>query len=166
MNIMMIISKAAFSLLTLTSTIKAWAPKQRYTTASTTIGGGNSIVSVIQQIQIKHQQQQRPYYYHYNNHKKSNHNFLFATQLHSTSSTANSNSITSEVIGTENTESFRLSFKDTTSSSTISPWHDISMKNDDGTYNMVRFFFTYIDINIVLCFITSCFYYHDYISKY
>jgi hypothetical protein len=70
--------------------------------------------------------------------------FVYATQLHST--TTSSSSIATEVIGSEGTESFRLSFKDTSASKTISPWHEISMKNDDGSYNMVRkTTFLYID---------------------
>jgi hypothetical protein len=57
---------------------------------------------------------------------------ILATQLHSSTLSA----ISTEVVGTEQTESFRLSFKE--SSKSISPWHDIPMKNADGTYNMVR----------------------------
>jgi hypothetical protein len=53
-----------------------------------------------------------------------------ATQLHAVAT------ISTEVMGTEQTESFRLSFQE--NSSKISPWHDIPMKNKDGTYNMVR----------------------------
>lgn len=41
-----------------------------------------------------------------------------------------------EVIGEEATESFRLQFKE--GSSSISPWHDIPLSNDDGSFNMVR----------------------------
>jgi hypothetical protein len=57
---------------------------------------------------------------------------ILATQLHSSTLSA----ISTEVIGTEQTESFRLSFKE--SAKSISPWHDIPFKNADGTYNMVR----------------------------
>lgn len=56
---------------------------------------------------------------------------ILATQLHSSTLSA----ISTEVLGTEQTESFRLSFKE--SSKSISPWHDIPVKNADGTYNMV-----------------------------
>jgi cell division protein FtsX len=65
---------------------------------------------------------------------------LLAIQLHSSSSTAAS-SLTTEVEGQEATESFRLAFKDE-SSKKISPWHDIPLKNDDGSFNMVRSFLT------------------------
>ena len=40
-----------------------------------------------------------------------------------------------EVKGDAGTESFRLAFAD--ESKAISPWHDIPLKNDDGSYNMV-----------------------------
>ena len=40
-----------------------------------------------------------------------------------------------EVKGEEGTESFRLAFAE--ESKAISPWHDIPLKNDDGSYNMV-----------------------------
>ena len=42
-----------------------------------------------------------------------------------------------DVKGEEGTESFRLAFSE--DSKAISPWHDIPLKNDDGSYNMVRF---------------------------
>jgi hypothetical protein len=68
--------------------------------------------------------------------------WLLATQhLHSKpssstslSSTASS-SIVTEVVGEHKTESFRLAFKD--GDSALSPWHDIPLQNDDGSYNMV-----------------------------
>lgn len=60
--------------------------------------------------------------------------YLSATQLHSTASTVSS--LETEVHGEEQTESFRLKFKD--SGSVVSPWHDIPLKNDDGSYNMVN----------------------------
>ena len=40
-----------------------------------------------------------------------------------------------EQVGESATESFRLKFKD--SDSTISPWHDIPLKSENGLYNMV-----------------------------
>lgn len=42
----------------------------------------------------------------------------------------------SEIVGTQATESFRLKFKE--GSKVVSPWHDIPLRNDDGSYNMVR----------------------------
>jgi hypothetical protein len=42
----------------------------------------------------------------------------------------------SETVGTAATESFRLKFKE--GSKVVSPWHDIPLRNDDGSYNMVR----------------------------
>ena len=57
--------------------------------------------------------------------------YLVATQLHSTAL-----STTTEVQGAEATESFRLQFKE--DGSPVSPWHDIPLKNEDGSYNMVR----------------------------
>jgi len=59
---------------------------------------------------------------------------LLATQFHSAATDAWS----TEVVGEEKTESFRLAFKD--GSSSVSPWHDIPLKNADGSYNMVRLF--------------------------
>jgi len=56
---------------------------------------------------------------------------LIATQFHSVAA----DSLTTEVVGKEKTESFRLAFKD--GSTAISPWHDIPLKNKDGSYNMV-----------------------------
>jgi hypothetical protein len=56
---------------------------------------------------------------------------LLATQLHSTVA-----SYGTSVQGEEATESFRLSFSE--DSKSISPWHDIPLKNEDGSYNMVR----------------------------
>ena len=55
------------------------------------------------------------------------HSRMLAVQLHS---------LATDVVGEEKTESFRLAFKD--GSKAISPWHDIDLKNDDGSYNMVR----------------------------
>ena len=56
---------------------------------------------------------------------------VLATQFHSTTT-----SIATEIQGKEDTESFRLKFKE--GDKTLSPWHDITLKNDDGSYNMVR----------------------------
>eukprot|EP00527_Entomoneis_sp_CCMP2396_P004886 CAMPEP_0198140160 /NCGR_PEP_ID=MMETSP1443-20131203/3369_1 /TAXON_ID=186043 /ORGANISM="Entomoneis sp., Strain CCMP2396" /LENGTH=274 /DNA_ID=CAMNT_0043802503 /DNA_START=104 /DNA_END=928 /DNA_ORIENTATION=+ len=56
---------------------------------------------------------------------------FLAVQLHSTTAGA----IVTEVDGTEATESFRLKFSE--DSKPISPWHDIALKNEDGSYNMV-----------------------------
>jgi hypothetical protein len=58
--------------------------------------------------------------------------FLLASQLHSTTLA----SVETAVVGTEQTESFRLAFQEQGKS--LSPWHDIPLKNDNGTYNMVR----------------------------
>lgn len=49
-----------------------------------------------------------------------------AVQLHS---------VATETAGEAATESFRLKFKD--GEKAMSPWHDIDLKNDDGSYNMV-----------------------------
>jgi hypothetical protein len=57
---------------------------------------------------------------------------LVAAQFHAVSA---SNSVATEVVGTEKTESFRLAFKD--GGKSLSPWHDIPLKNENGTYNMV-----------------------------
>jgi hypothetical protein len=57
---------------------------------------------------------------------------LLASQLHSTAAA----SVETAVVGTEQTESFRLKFQEQGKS--LSPWHDIPLKNDNGTYNMVR----------------------------
>jgi hypothetical protein len=54
-----------------------------------------------------------------------------AVQLHSTSSS----SISTESAGEAATESFRLKFKE--GDKPLSPWHDIALKNEDGSYNMV-----------------------------
>jgi hypothetical protein len=53
-----------------------------------------------------------------------------AVQLHSTPS-----SISTESAGEAATESFRLKFKE--GDKPLSPWHDIALKNADGSYNMV-----------------------------
>ena len=58
-------------------------------------------------------------------------NSLAAVQLHSTPS-----SISTESAGEAATESFRLKFKE--GDKPLSPWHDIALKNADGSYNMVR----------------------------
>jgi len=55
---------------------------------------------------------------------------VLATQFHSTTT-----SIATEIQGEEATESFRLKFKE--GAKALSPWHDIALKNDDGSYNMV-----------------------------
>lgn len=44
--------------------------------------------------------------------------------------------ISTDVIGQEKTESFRLQFKE--GEKTLSPWHDIELSNEDGSFNMVR----------------------------
>ena len=54
---------------------------------------------------------------------------VVAVQLHSAA-------VSTEVEGEEATESFRLKFLE--DAKPISPWHDIALKNDDGSYNMVR----------------------------
>ena len=56
---------------------------------------------------------------------------MLAIQLHSTVSA----DISTKVEGEEATESFRLQFQE--ASKAISPWHDIPLMNDDGSYNMV-----------------------------
>jgi hypothetical protein len=50
-----------------------------------------------------------------------------AVQLHA---------IGTEQAGEAATESFRLNFKE--GDKPLSPWHDIALKNADGSYNMVR----------------------------
>ena len=62
---------------------------------------------------------------------RQQHRILLATQLHSVATDA----LSTMVIGEEKTESFRLAFKE--GSNTVSPWHDIPLKNSDGSYNMV-----------------------------
>ena len=57
---------------------------------------------------------------------------LLAAQLHSTTT-----EVATEVAGEVATESFRLLFKE--GDKAVSPWHDIPLKNDDGSYNMVCF---------------------------
>lgn len=44
--------------------------------------------------------------------------------------------VSTEVQGEEKTESFHLLFKE--GDKKVSPCHDIALKNDDGSYNMVR----------------------------
>jgi hypothetical protein len=70
------------------------------------------------------------------NHQRIAARRVLAIQLHSSSSTVAS--LTTEIEGKEATESFRLAFKNE-SAKKISPWHDIPLKNGDGSYNMVRF---------------------------
>jgi hypothetical protein len=55
-----------------------------------------------------------------------------AVQLHAS---ASASSISTESAGEVATESFRLQFKE--GDKTLSPWHDIALKNADGSYNMV-----------------------------
>jgi inorganic pyrophosphatase len=43
--------------------------------------------------------------------------------------------ISTDVVGQEKTESFRLKFKE--GDKTLSPWHDIDLSNEDGSFNMV-----------------------------
>jgi hypothetical protein len=57
---------------------------------------------------------------------------LAAVQLHS---------LATNVQGEEKTESFRMLFKE--GDKQISPWHDIDLKNADGSYNMVCSLFLY-----------------------
>lgn len=59
--------------------------------------------------------------------------YFAAVQLHATTTL-----ISTEVKGEEATESFRVKFKE--GQKTVSPWHDIPLKNGDGSYNMVRSF--------------------------
>ena len=112
----MMISKAAFTLFVITNVVAAWAPARRHVSSS-----------------LLRVTRARSIYYGNNNNNKYG---FVATQLHST--TVSTSSVSTEVVGTEGTESFRLLFKD--ASNTVSPWHNIPMKNDDGTYNMVRSF--------------------------
>lgn len=64
---------------------------------------------------------------------------LAATQLfHSSTSASSAAGVSTEVVGTAKTESFRLAFSDGATNKAESPWHDIPLKNDNGTYNMVR----------------------------
>ena len=44
--------------------------------------------------------------------------------------------ISTDVMGQEKTASFRLQFKE--GDKTLSPWHDIELSNEDGSFNMVR----------------------------
>jgi hypothetical protein len=112
----MMISKAAFTLFALSNVVTAWAPARRHISSSILLQQVNRGSSI---------------YF------RSNRYGLIATQLHS--STVSTSSISTEVAGAEGTESFRLLFKD--GENTVSPWHNIPMKNDDGTYNMVRCLF-------------------------
>jgi hypothetical protein len=59
------------------------------------------------------------------------HRHLALTSLHSVAT-----DYSAETVGTVATESFRLKFKE--GSKVVSPWHDIPLRNDDGSYNMVR----------------------------
>lgn len=66
-------------------------------------------------------------------------NTAFRSAVHSgkrTTAAAALFSYSSEQLGEEATESFRLKFKDT-EGSIISPWHDIPLMAEDGSYNMV-----------------------------
>jgi hypothetical protein len=72
-----------------------------------------------------------------NNNRRAFYNKASSSSSVLSSSTVSISDVSTESSGKEQTESFRLFFKDT-SKSTISPWHDIPFKNDDGTYNMVR----------------------------
>jgi hypothetical protein len=47
--------------------------------------------------------------------------------------------VSTQVIGAEKTESFRLTFA-TSAGKAMSPWHDVELKNEDGSYNMVRLY--------------------------
>ena len=116
----MMISKAAFTLFAISNVVAAWAPPVARRHASS---------SVLQQVN-------RGKSIYYSSSSSSNNKYgLIATQLHST--TVSTSSVSTDTVGTEGTESFRLLFKD--AANTVSPWHNIPMKNDDGTYNMVRF---------------------------
>ena len=108
----MMISKAAITFFTISNVVTAWAPARRHVSSTVLqqVNRGSSIYS------------------------RSNKYGLIATHLHST--TVSTSSISTDVVGAEGTESFRLLFKD--AANTVSPWHNIPMKNDDGTYNMVR----------------------------
>jgi hypothetical protein len=112
----MMISKTAFTLFAISNVVTAWAPSARRHVSSSLLQQVNRGSSSI--------------YY-----SSKNKYGLIATHLHST--TASTSSVSTDVVGAEGTESFRLLFKD--ASSTVSPWHNIPMKNDDGTYNMVRY---------------------------
>lgn len=61
------------------------------------------------------------------------------SSLSSTSSVSSVDNIMTKVVGDVNTESFRLQYHTKDTNTLLSPWHDIPYKNDDGTYNMVRF---------------------------
>mmetsp|Transcript_806 Transcript_806/g.1030 ORF Transcript_806/g.1030 Transcript_806/m.1030 type:complete len:292 (+) Transcript_806:150-1025(+) len=68
---------------------------------------------------------------------KVNHAALYRAPLAMSSAVAApAMSISSEVVGEEGTESYRLAFKK--DGSAISPWHDIPYKVEDGVYNMVN----------------------------
>ena len=131
MNRIMMLTKAVISLFALsTHVVAAWAPRHLSSSTTTT-----TTISRVISTSSFHKFQS------YNHHRRNG--IITATQFHSVSVTTPS-SISTEIIGTENTESFRLSFKDGSTTS-ISPWHNIPMKNDDGTYNMVRFFFIQLE---------------------
>lgn len=73
---------------------------------------------------------------------------LLATQLHGSSSTTITETVSTKVVGKEETESFRLKFVE--EKKAISPWHDIPLKNDDGSFNMVRMMFQYYILFVYL----------------
>jgi hypothetical protein len=68
---------------------------------------------------------------------------IAAVQLHSAA-------ITTEQTGETATESYCLQFKGEGAAS-ISPWHDIPLKNADGSYNMVRY-----SVLLLLCSTVYC----------
>jgi hypothetical protein len=72
-----------------------------------------------------------------------------AVQLHASSSTPAA-SISTESAGEAATESFRLKFKD--GDKPLSPWHDIALKNADGSYNMV----SYVTLRYVTLYMHTC----------
>lgn len=115
----MMISKAAFTLFAISNVVSAWAPPVRR--------------HVVSSILRQHRGTTNSIYY-----GKNQYGSILATQLHSTSTVSSTSSVSTEVVGAEGTESFRLLFKDAAATA-VSPWHNIPMKNEDGTYNMVRF---------------------------
>jgi hypothetical protein len=62
--------------------------------------------------------------------------FGVSSRLYSSSPVTTVADLSTEVIGEEKTESFRLLFKE--GATKVSPWHDIPLMNADGSYNMVR----------------------------
>lgn len=60
------------------------------------------------------------------------------TAIATTTSSSSLFAYATNVLGEPATESFRLQFDDSSSSTTISPWHDIPLTSDNGkSYNMV-----------------------------